>query len=161
MNNKTGIITKIAIITSLYVALVLLFPSVGFGPIQFRPAELLNFLIIVNPLYALGVTAGVFIANLFSIYGSGFDLLFGTAHTALSFLICYCLLLKIKNERAQYAVIIFVFSLTMAIIAFEICLLQNDFTVFGEIYLSLFLSEFSVLTFGSIVMWQVNKVLKR
>lgn len=160
-NNNIRKITEIGIITALYVGLVLVVPAVSFGPIQFRVAEMLNFLIILNPIYAVGVIFGVFLSNFFSAYGVGLDLIFGTLHTVLSFGVCLFVFKFVKEERWQYLTVIAAFSILMCIIAFEIALIEQTFSIFWQMYGTLFLSELTVLTLGAFIMMKVHSVLKK
>lgn len=160
-NNNIRKITEIGIITALYVGLVLVVPAVSFGPIQFRVAEMLNFLVILNPLYAVGVTLGVFLSNFFSAYGVGLDLIFGTLHTVLSFGLCLLAFKVIKEEKYKYVAVIASFSILMCIIAFEIALIEQNFDIFWQMYGTLFLSELTVLVIGAFVMMKVHAILKK
>ena len=65
MNNK--VIRSIcynAIVCALYVMLVFIFGFMSYEALQFRIAEILIFLILINKKYQIGLTAGCFIANI-------------------------------------------------------------------------------------------------
>lgn len=84
--NQTDYFTKQAAIAALYVALTLLFTPMSFGVIQFRVSELLMLFILIDKRYIVGLTFGVFVANLFSPLGV-IDLLFGTSATFIGLLL--------------------------------------------------------------------------
>ncbi|WP_080875592.1 QueT transporter family protein [Oceanobacillus timonensis] len=115
MNIKTLVVN--GIIAALYVAVSLLVSPVAFGAIQFRISEMFNHLIIFDKRYFFGITVGVFASNLFSMAG-GLDLLFGTAHTAISLGIMIFLKKYIKNTLALFFLNTLIFSFNMFIIAF-------------------------------------------
>lgn len=89
---KTKILTRQALIASIYFVVTYLLKDISYGPVQFRVAEILNILAFYNPVYIIGVTAGCFIANLYSQFGV-YDLIFGTLHTFISL----TAMSKIKN----------------------------------------------------------------
>jgi len=152
-------ITSIAVIAVLYVVLSVALPAVSYGPIQFRLSELLNFVIIPQRKYAVGVIIGVFLANFFSPFA--LDIFFGTAHTGISFLVCLVLFKFIKQKPWQYVIVTAVFSSFIWIIAYELALLDNDFSIFWQLYGTLFVSELCVLTISAPIMYTVDKQLRR
>ncbi|GBU11063.1 membrane protein [Erysipelotrichaceae bacterium] len=151
-------LSEIAIITTLYIVMTLIVP-VSFGPIQFRVSEMLNFVVIFKPKYAIGVVLGVFISNIFSSYG--LDVIFGTLHTMLSFIICIAIFQVIKDKKLRYLIVTLVFSALISIIAWEITIIDQAPELFWTFYLTLMLSELTVLGLGSFIMWQVEKVLEQ
>lgn len=74
---------EIVIIASLYVALTLGLSPISYGAIQFRISEALMLLVIYKRKYAISLTLGCFIANLFSPVG-WVDIVFGTLATLIS-----------------------------------------------------------------------------
>jgi len=157
-NISTKDITGIAIVAVLYVILSVSLPAVSYGPIQFRVSELLNFIVIPKRKYALGVVLGVFLANFFSPFA--LDIFFGTLHTGLSFIVSILLFHVVKQKKWQYVVVVAVFSSLIAIIAYELTLLDNNFSLFWQLYSTLFLSELIVLSIGAPVMYTVEKQLR-
>lgn len=59
-------LSKMAIVTALYIVLTMPIASITYGPIQFRIAEILNLLAFIDPLYIPAVTLGCAIANFYS-----------------------------------------------------------------------------------------------
>lgn len=73
---KTKTIVMVAIIAALYAIFTLALAPVSYGPIQFRVSEALKVFVLLNPLYALGIGLGTFIANLASPFSGAWDLIF-------------------------------------------------------------------------------------
>jgi uncharacterized membrane protein len=84
-------LTKIAIVTALYIVLTMPMASISYGPVQFRIAEILNLLAFIDPLYIPAITLGCAIANFYS-FGI-IDVVVGSAAT----LIATFLIHKTKN----------------------------------------------------------------
>lgn len=78
-------ISKMAIITALYVALTFLFFFASYGEIQFRIAEVLMLLVFYRKGYAIPLVLGCAIANAFSPLGI-IDVGFGTLGTVVAVL---------------------------------------------------------------------------
>lgn len=89
-----------AIIAALYVLLVFVFQAFSFGEVQFRVAEVLLILIFFDKKSVIGLTLGVFVANLFSPM-LAFDLSFGVFATVLS------VFLMIITRKWPYIALIF------------------------------------------------------
>ena len=84
MKNKlTRRLAVCSILAALYAGLTILTSAFSYGQVQFRVAEALGVLCCFDPMLGIGVTAGCFCANILSTVGP-FDMLFGTAATALS-----------------------------------------------------------------------------
>jgi uncharacterized membrane protein len=84
-------LTKMAIVTALYVVLTMPLASISYGPIQFRIAEILNLLAFIDPLYIPAITLGCAIANFYS-FGL-IDVFVGSAATLIATYLIY----KTKN----------------------------------------------------------------
>ena len=76
-------ITRAAVIAALYVALVLIFQPVSFGPVQFRVAEALTILPFLMPEAIPGLFVGCLIANIFGGLGP-FDIVLGSLATLIA-----------------------------------------------------------------------------
>lgn len=140
-------LAKIALIASLYFVLTLAIAPFGFGPIQFRFAEILNLLAFFNPIYIIAVTLGCFISNLFSPFGI-YDVFFGTLHTLISVLLIW------KTKRILTASVWP--AICSFIIAFELQLVLN--VPFLETWFFVGLSELIICTVIAVpVMWFINK----
>ena len=74
------------IVAGLYAAITILTASFAYGNIQFRIAEALCVLVVLDPSLTIGLTLGCLIANLFSTV-SALDIIIGTAATLIACLI--------------------------------------------------------------------------
>ena len=96
---KSQIMTRNAIIASIYVVLTLTPPlnALSFYAIQFRVSEALLILVWFRKEYAIGILIGTFFANIFGPLGAGFalmDAIFGTLITLISL----WMMVKIKSQ---------------------------------------------------------------
>lgn len=93
---KTKDIAANAIIAALYIALTYAFYFMSYGQFQCRVSEFLTLLCFFNPNYAIGLTIGCALSNIYSIQ-AGFlgpmDILFGSLATLLS-----CLLMPLTRN---------------------------------------------------------------
>ena len=74
------------VIAGLYAAITILTASFAYGNIQFRIADALCVLVVLDPSLAIGLTLGCLIANIFSTV-SALDIVIGTAGTLLGCLL--------------------------------------------------------------------------
>lgn len=131
MKNKKDIIQEICLnglIAALYVALTLVLAPVSYGAIQFRLSEILVLLCFFNKRYAIGLTLGCLIANIFS-PTAVLDIPFGTLATLIA-----CIGIMFSKHL-------------LVAIAFPVVV--NAFIIAGELY---FFGEpywLSVLTVGA------------
>lgn len=88
MNPTTLKITRAGVIAALYTALTIIFSSLAYGPIQFRPSEALTILPILFPEAIWGVTIGCLLSNLFSPVGLP-DMVFGPTITLAAAYLTY------------------------------------------------------------------------
>jgi len=115
MKKKTvNLIIKEAILASLYIVLTFIFNPISFGTIQFRISEVLILMCYYNKKHMIGLTVGVFIANLFSPMLL-FDITFGVCASILSF-IC------INRIRSLYIGAIFPVIINAIIVGMELYL---------------------------------------
>lgn len=80
---KTQRLTVYALVCGMYVLLSFMFAEFSFGPLQFRPSELLNLLAFYHPGFVLPISLGCAISNFASPFGL-VDVVVGTLHTFLS-----------------------------------------------------------------------------
>jgi uncharacterized membrane protein len=83
MSVKILMITRGAAIGALYVALVLTFQPISFGPVQFRVAEALTLLPVLWAEAIPGLFVGCLIANMFGSLGP-LDIFLGSAATLIA-----------------------------------------------------------------------------
>ena len=84
-------ITTSAVIAAAYVVLTLPFASVGFGPVQFRIAEVFTVLPFLSPYAILGNFIGCFVSNM--LFSTPLDMVVGSLATLLAAFLTY----KCKN----------------------------------------------------------------
>lgn len=80
--NKYLWISRIAIVSALYVVLTLISYPLSYNMIQFRISEILMLLVFFNKKYSISMIIGCLIANFFSF--NIVDCIFGTLATALA-----------------------------------------------------------------------------
>lgn len=126
-------LARAGIIAALYVVLTYAFPSLAYGPIQFRVSEILTLLAFIDPFYILPLTLGCAIANL----GSPFGIIDVIVGTLASFLALFAMSKTKKLFIASLWPTFFSF-----IIGLEILLLSSEpvnfFIVTGQIMISEF-----------------------
>lgn len=80
---STKYLAKASFIAAIYVVLTVILGEFSYGPIQFRIAEALVMLPLVEPSAIMGVTVGCMIANIFGGYGL-IDIFGGSAVTLIA-----------------------------------------------------------------------------
>lgn len=141
-------LTKIAIVTALYIVSTMAIAPIGYGPVQFRISEVLNLLVFVNPLYGVSLILGCAISNLFSPLGI-YDVLFGTIATALS-------VVFIAKSKNLFIASLWPSLFNSIIIGLELYYLSN--LPFIATFGSILISEFIIMT---IIAYPVFKVLTK
>lgn len=151
-DNQTKSLVVNALVAGIYVVLYFIAPQVAYGPIQFRVSEGLNHLNGFHRHYKWGVTAGVFISNFYGfLNGLGwYDIVFGTAHTLISFLICDWIFKKVTKQSHRMIVTTIVFSVMIFIVGIE---LYWAFDLpFWYTYGTLILSELIIMSITAPIM---------
>lgn len=145
------------LIAALYIAVSALIQPFGFTNIQFRLSELFNHLIVFDKRYFIGITLGVFIANLFMSPLGMYDLIFGVGMTVVSLLASMAVGKFITNIWVHMAINTLIFSFNMFFIAWMLKLaLELPF------FLSWFTSaigEFIVMAIGMPIVYFLHKRL--
>lgn len=143
-------LTKLAIVAALYVALTYACAPLSYGGIQFRFSEMLILLVFFKREYSISLILGCALANIGSPYGI-IDVVFGTLATAIS-----CGLICISKN-------LFIASLYPAIfngiiVGLEIVLidkLEPFWTNFGIIGGGVFLGEFVVISIAGVLVFML------
>jgi len=161
--SNTESLVRGALVTALYIVLTFLVAPVAFGPIQFRISEVINFLGLYNKRYIHSITLGVLFVNFYS-YGI-IDMLVGGTSTFIFLWITRWLgefissrfkQTKIDPMIIKYVVLIVVFSLSMFTIASMLVVLGVE-AAFWPVYISLAISQATVLTIGAFIMYPLSK----
>jgi uncharacterized membrane protein len=148
------------IVAAVYIVVLTLINPFAFMVNQFRIPEMLNHLVVFNKKLFFGIVVGVFISNLLFSPLLPLDLIYGVTHTVVSLVITLIIARFVKNVWARLAVNTVVFSFMMFIIAHEIVLIDLlPASAFGPIWLSLAISEFTVMAAGIPVIYLLNKRL--
>ncbi|WP_047980468.1 QueT transporter family protein [Ornithinibacillus contaminans] len=146
-----------ALVAALYIAVTALIAPFGFTNVQFRVSEMFNHLVVFNKKYFFGVVVGVFFANLL-LSPSKLDLVFGVAHSVISFGIIILLAKFIKSKLALLIANTIVFTFNMFIIAWELTIIAD--MPFLLTWLTTAAGEFAVLAVGIPIMYALNKRLR-
>ena len=153
---STSEIARISIVAALYVVVTLLIAPFGFGPIQFRLSESLNFLAFYHKRYVWAVTLGCIIANFMSPTWM-LDVPLGSLATLISLLLSRKLAQNIQEEWKKYLVMMIIFSISMLVVAFQLYILEG--LPFIETFVTSAISEFLTMTVGAVIISQLNRVL--
>ena len=101
---KTKKIAKQGIVAAIYVALTVALSAISFGAIQVRVSASMYQLIAYNKKYAIGLMAGVLIANAFSPLGP-IDLVFGGLTSLVGFSLAILINRNVQNKNAKKIVV--------------------------------------------------------
>lgn len=106
-------ITRNGIIAALYAALTLVIAPIGYGPIQFRISESLKALVLFDPWLVVGIGVGTFIANWFSPFAGGWELIWMPVSDMLGGLLAWAIY---RALRQRYIVVpCIVYAMTTAL----------------------------------------------
>lgn len=103
MQKRIHYLTRSGLIAAIYVVLTLVIQPIGYGTVQFRVSELLTVLPVYMPEAIPGLAVGCFVSNLIGLStganpAGGWDLLIGTAATAVAAVLTYLLRgIRFKN----------------------------------------------------------------
>ena len=150
-------LTKMAIITALYVVITIALSTISFGVVQFRIAEMFNFLALYKKRYIYAVTLGVAIANLWSQLGI-IDVVVGSLATLITLTIVHHVLKKVENEILKYVITIIIVSISMFSIAGIIVMVEPG-TPFLATWLTLAIEETITMSIGGVIIYTLNKRL--
>lgn len=147
-------LTKMALVAALYVVVTFALQPVGYGNIQFRVAEMFNFLALYNKRYVWGVTIGCAIANLASPNGL-LDVIVGSVCTFFVLLLCRYLTRKIKDMRIKIALTTVIFAISMFTVAAQLTILFQAPFLFN--WLTIGIGELLSMAIGGIVIYVISK----
>lgn len=145
---------KMAVVTGVYVAVTIVLSVISFGAIQFRLAEMFNFLPLFNKRYTIAVTLGVAIANLASPLGI-VDVLFGSVSTLIVLLICRAVTKRITSLKKKMIVTTLIFAFSMFTVAGQLTFFYQAPFFFN--WLIIGLGELLSMSLGGILIYLVNK----
>lgn len=151
---STGELTKLAIVTGLYVALTIVLAVISFGAIQIRLSEMFNYLSLYNKKYIWAVTLGVLIANLLSPLGM-LDVVVGSVSTFIVLWINYFITRRIASRKIQMIVTALVFACSMFTIAGQLTLVTG--APFFINWFVIALGELASMAVGGVIIYWVSK----
>ncbi len=146
--------TKTALVAAVYVAVTLLLAVISFGAIQFRMAEMFNYLALFNKRYVAAVTLGVVIANFMSPTWI-LDVPIGGIATFLMLILCRAVTKNMKNDIWKIAVTAVLFALSMFTVAGQLTILFD--LPFWATYLTAGLGELLSMTVGGVLIYFISK----
>lgn len=147
-------VTRMALVTGLYVAVTLVLSVFSFGVIQIRLSEMFNYLSLYNKRYIVAVTAGVALANIASPLGL-IDVAVGSVSTLLVLLINYKITSRIKNMKIKMAETACVFAFSMFTVAGQLTILYQ--LPFFLNWWVIALGELASMIVGGIIIYWIGK----
>ena len=144
-------LTRIGMITAVYVVATLMCGSLAYEAVQFRVSEMLMLLCYYDKDHIISMTLGCFIANLFSSLGM-IDVLFGTSAT----LIAAALIWLTRKNLSLPVVSLFPVIFNALLIGLEIKLVSGDPFWINAGFAAL--GEFVCVSIGGVI---VFKLLER
>ncbi|MFR8907460.1 MAG: QueT transporter family protein [Enterococcus faecium] len=147
-------VTRMALVTGLYVAVTLVLSVFSFGVIQIRLSEMFNYLSLYNKRYIAAVTAGVALANIASPLGL-IDVVVGSVSTLIVLLINYKITSRIKNMKIKMAVTACVFAFSMFTVAGQLTILYQ--LPFFLNWWVIALGELASMIVGGIIIYWIGK----
>lgn len=121
---STKSISKMAMVTALYVVLTILISPLSYGFIQVRLSEMFNYLGLYHQRYILAITLGVAIANLNSPLGI-VDVIVGSVSTYIVLQIVVFVAKRFKQPWQKLICVPIIFSLSMFTVAAQISILGD------------------------------------
>ncbi|MFV0560681.1 MAG: QueT transporter family protein [Enterococcus sp.] len=147
-------LTKMALVTGLYVTLTVVLSVISFGVVQIRLSEMFNYLSLYNKRYILAVTIGVAIANLASPQGL-IDVVVGSVSTFIVLVANYLITKKITNMKVKMLVTACVFAFSMFTVAGQLTLLYQ--VPFWANWLIIGIGELLSMAVGGIIIYHLGK----
>lgn len=147
-------IALISLMAALYVALVVLFSAISYGPIQFRIAEILKPIVIFEPIFTISFVIGLVIANLFSPYVGFFELLLMPLINLIALPLMYYIGKKFKIIAIIIGAIIVSFGVSIVLhFALNLPIISTIFFIF--------ISEFISFLIGLPLMRRIYLLVKK
>lgn len=147
-------ITKVSLVASLYVVVTIMLAVISFGAIQFRLAEMFNYLALFHKRYVIAVTLGVVIANFMSPTWM-LDVPIGGIATFLVLILCRYVTRNIKSTVTKIVITALIFSISMFTVAGQLTFLL-DFPFFST-WLVVGLGELVSMTLGGMFIYLISK----
>ncbi|MGX7149507.1 QueT transporter family protein [Enterococcus ureasiticus] len=147
-------LTKMALITALYVVVTIFLVPFSFGAVQLRFSELFNYLPLFNKRYILAVTLGVAISNLASPLGL-VDVVIGSLSTFVVLLLSYYVTKRLKSPIKKMILTAIICSLSMFTVAGQLTYFYH--LPFFYTWLTVAIGELLSMTVGGILIYWINE----
>lgn len=147
-------LTKISLVTSLYVVVTIMFAVLSFGVIQVRISEMFNYLALYHKRYVVAVSLGVIFANFLSPTWM-FDVPIGGVATFLVLILSRLITKNMANDILKIVITAILFSLSMFTVAAQLALLLH--LPFLSTWLIVGLGELVSMTIGGIFIYLLSK----
>lgn len=150
----TADITRMALVTGLYVVVTLVLSVISFGAVQIRLSEMFNYLALYNKKYIVAVTLSVALANFASPLGL-IDVTVGSISTLLVLLINHEVTKRITNMKLKMGITALIFAFSMFTVAGQLKLFYQVpfFFNWGVIALG----ELASMTVGGLIIYGIGK----
>ncbi|WP_207696772.1 hypothetical protein DOK67_0003228 [Enterococcus sp. DIV0212c] len=147
-------LTKMALITALYVIVTIFLAPFSFGAIQLRFSEMFNYLPLFNKRYIVAVTLGVAISNFASPLGL-VDVIIGSVSTCLILLFSYYVTKRLKSQIKKMVLTAILCSFSMFTVAGQLTYFYH--LPFFYTWLTVALGELLSMTIGGILIYWINE----
>lgn len=154
MKQQTKSLTRLALITALYVVLSLVVAPFSFGPVQVRLGEILNLLVVFDKRIIYALALGCAIVNMFSPLGI-VDVVVGTLSTIVSLTLTYWLTKRVASIPKKLGIATVVVTLMMWPVALELFALSH--MPFWATYVSVMIGECIALLVGDVLFYFIAK----
>lgn len=147
-------LTKVALITALYIVITTALSVISFGSVQLRLSEMFNYMPLFNKRYIWAVTLGVAIANMNSPLGI-IDVLVGSISTFLVLKIILSVTKNIKSTPIKFVLTAFIFAFSMFTVAGQLAIVNDS--PFFITWISVGLGELFSMAIGGLIMYGISK----
>lgn len=147
-------LTKMALITALYVVVTIFLAPFSFGAVQLRFSELFNYLPIFNKRYIGAVTLGVAISNFASPLGL-VDVIIGSLSTFVVLCLSYYATKQLKSPVKKMILTAMICSLSMFTVAGQLTYFYQ--LPFFYTWLTVGIGEVLSMSIGGILIYWVNE----
>lgn len=148
-------LTKIGLVTALYVAVTFIFSAISFGAFQFRLSEMFNYLAIFHKRYIVAVFLGVVISNFLWSPMKFIDVPVGGLATLLTLIVVRTVTNRMKNLKAKFVVTAIIVVISMFTIAIQLVIVGGY--PFWLTYLGIAMGELVAMTIGGFIMYYVSR----
>lgn len=147
-------LTKMALITALYVVVTIFLAPFSFGAVQLRFSELFNYLPLFNKRYILAVTLGVAISNFASPLGL-VDVIIGSLSTFVILLLAYYVTKRLKSSIKKMILTAIICSVSMFTVAGQLTYFYH--LPFFYTWLTVAIGELISMSIGGILIYWINE----